>query len=332
MTAGMGRPKSVWLDLPPRMSARRLKRAVRYYYQAGGKKVPLGTNLISAKEEWARLEAGNTTWTFPLVADEYRKLFQSFRPSTRKHYETALRNLEVTFRKFTLDQIRPHHVKKYIRERSKKGAAMFEKRVLSAMWAWAAGEGITHAQNPCRGITFTKAERQAFAPKKLKVYVTDAMFDEVWANGDDILQDSMDLALHTGQRPGDILAARRPDIIDSVLWFTQEKTGARVGVRVEGELARIVERILARRRPSIYLISDKRGQRVLYNALNARFRKARGDATWEFRAIRRKAGSDSPDLKRAQELLGHTDERTTAAHYRDRGLVVAPLQRKTARI
>jgi integrase len=238
----------------------------------------------------------------------------------------------MTFRKFSLEQIKPHHVKSYIRQRTKKSSAIFEKKVLSALWSWAAGEGFTHAPNPCRGITFTKAERQAMAPKTPKVYVTDAMFDEVWARGDDVVQDAMDLALHTGQRPGDILKARRQDIVDGVLWFTQEKTGATVGVQVQDELERVLDRILGRKRPSIYLLSDLRGQRVSYDSLNARFRKARGDATWQFRAIRRKAGSDSTDLKRAQELLGHTNEATTAASYRDRGMIVPPLKRKTARI
>lgn len=329
----MGRPKSVWLDAPPRMTRRpRKKGGFNYYYQADRKKIALGTNEIAAKQEWARLEAGTVAWTFPRIAAEYRKLFPTFSASTRKHYETALRNLEVYLRRFTLEQVKPHHIKKYIRDRSKKGAALFEKRVLSAVWSWAAGEGYTHAPNACRGVSFTKAERRTFEPKKPKVYVSDSMFDEVWARGDEILQDAMDLALHTGQRPGDILNARRQDIIDGVLWFKQEKTGAEVGIIIQGELARVVERILARKRPSMYLICDRHGQRLRYNMLNSRFLKARGEAIWEFRAIRRKAGSDSPDLKKAQELLGHKNEKTTAAHYRDRGLIVPPLERKTARI
>jgi hypothetical protein len=49
----------VWHDLPPRMKARRLASGkVLYYYQAGGKQIALGSNLITAREEWARLEGG----------------------------------------------------------------------------------------------------------------------------------------------------------------------------------------------------------------------------------------------------------------------------------
>ena len=333
--SNMGREKKVWRNDPPRFQPRVMPSGkILYYYQAAGKKIPLGSNLVAAKAEWARLEAGHHVKHFPEVAAEYRKLFPGFALSTRTHYEGALRNLELTFRKFTLEQIKPHHVKTYIRQRTKKGAAMFEKRVLSALYEWARGEGITHAPNPCRGISFTKAERKMFAPKKPKVYVTDAMFDEVWGCGDEILQDAMDLALYTGQRPGDILSARRHDIADGVLWFQQQKTGARVGVRVKGGLERVLGRILARPRPiqSLYLIADRHGQRLTYNALNARFCKARGTSSWQFRHIRTKASADSPSLKRAQQLLGHATETTTATSYRPRGEIVDPLERNLERV
>lgn len=335
MTAGMGRRKSTWPDGPPRMTRRPKKDGFNYYYQTGRKKIPLGDNLIAAKQEWARLEAGHHVKTFSEVAKEYRKLiFPGFEPSTRQHYETALKNLELTFGKLTLEQIRPHHVKTYIRQRTKKGAAIFEKRVLSALFEWARGEGITHAANPCRGISFTKAERKMFQPKKPKVYVTDAMFDEVYARGDWLLQDAMDLALYTGQRPSDILKARRQDIVDGILWFQQKKTGTWVGVKVQGGLARVLERILARPRKvqSIYIIADENGQRVSYDRLNSRFTTARGEAVWEFRHIRTKAAADSPNLKKAQQLLGHANEMTTATSYRPRGEIVEPLERLSERV
>jgi integrase len=340
MTLGMGRPKTSWIDAPPRMTRRpRRKGGFHYYYQAAGKKTPLGTNLITAKEEWARLESNGPKVLFPHVARLYRDAFKDFAASTRDHYERALRNLEVYFRKFTLEQMQPRHVKMYLRKRSKKGAAMFEKRVGSAMFNWARGEGHTSVPNPFHGITFSKAEKRAYqATGRRKVYVTDTAYREVWGRGDDVLQDAMDLAYRTGQRPGDILKARRQDIEEGVefegrrvrvLWFTQEKTEARVGVIIEGELERVLERILGRSRPvaSVYLIADRRGQRVLLGALNVRFRKARGEATWQFRDIRAKTASDMPDLKKAQLLLGHAQETTTVIYRRSAGDVVAALDR-----
>lgn len=184
----MGRPKTAWLDLPPRMTARKLASGkVLYYYQAQGKKIPLGSNLLSAKQEWARLESGVQGTAFPVVSGLYQKaVFQHFAESTKEHYAIALRNLEVAFRNFTLEQITPQDVKDYIRRRSKKGAALLEKRVLSALFTWARGEGITATANPCAGVTFSKTERKGMTIGKRKRYVTDAEFAEVWGRGDEI--------------------------------------------------------------------------------------------------------------------------------------------------
>lgn len=315
------------------MTARRLASGkVLYYYQAGRKKIPLGPNLVVAREEWARLEAGaGLVQRFPHVSAEYRKdTFPAFSLSTRGHYTTALDNLDLAFKAFTLEQIEPRHVKDYMRRRTKKGAALFEKRVGSAFFNWARENGHTKAPNPFQGIKFSKAERRSYGVTgKRDRYVTDAEFNQVYERGDAILQDAMDLAILTGQRPSDLLKARRQDIVEGVLWFVQVKTGHRMGLRVEAELAPVLARILARPRPiqSIYLLSDERGQRLTYDMLMGRFNKARGDATWQFRDIRAKAATDSPDLKRAQELLGHAKETTTTVYRRSKSAVVSPLQR-----
>lgn len=314
------------------MTAREGAEGLLYYYQAAGKKIPLGSDLGEALKEWAKLEAGNMApKLFPEVTKLYRaSVFEHFALSTKEHYETALRNLDQAFHDYTLEQIEPVDIKKYIRLRTKKGAALFEKRVCSAFYEWARGEGHTSAPNPCVGVKFTAAERKSYGRIGRRTrYVTDAEFDEVYAKADELVQDAMDLALYTGQRPGDLLAARRQDIIDGTLWFTQEKTGTRIGIRIEGELDVVLRRILTRPRavPSMYLLSDRRGQRVLYNTLNRRFIQARGEADWQFRDIRAKTATDSPDLKRAQELLGHSQETTTVIYRRAKSNVVAPLKR-----
>lgn len=331
MIPGMGRPKSTWVDLPPRMCARRSKKGARYYYQAGGKKIPLGTNLLEAKEEWARLEHNGPKLLFPKVARLYRAaMFQHFSASTKDHYERALRNLEVFLRKYTLEQLQSRHVKLYLRKRSKKGAAIFEKRVGSALFNWARGEGLTNAPNPFTGIKFSRAEQKSFEPtKRKKQAVPEDVFWATYGRGDEVLQDAMDLAHLSGQRPSDLLKARRTDILEGIWTVVQQKTGATVRIKVEGELQDVIERILTRPRKvqSVYIISDRRGQRVLYGSLNRRFRAARGDSSWQFREIRAKTASDSPDLKTAQELLGHESELTTVIYRRGKG-AVSPLKRR----
>jgi hypothetical protein len=167
MTLGMGRPKTVWPDLPPRMTPRVLKSGkVLYYYQSAGKKLPLGSNLMEAKEEWARLERQGPLVTFPKVSKLYQSTdeFKGFSLSTKSHYSRALDLWDAYLKKYTLEQVQPRHVKKWLRERKKKGAAMFEKRVLSAVFNWARGEGLTAAPNPCAGIKFSRAEKRTFEP------------------------------------------------------------------------------------------------------------------------------------------------------------------------
>lgn len=327
----MGRPKSRFKDLPPRMTARVNKAgAVRYYYQAGGKKLPLGADKASALRLWARHEGGGVGTKFPSIKDAYLvHVRKAVSRESFAHYETALNNLEEAFAKFSLEHIEPRHIKDYIRRRSKKGAALFEKRVLSAMFNWAREEGHTTCANPCAGVKFSKSERRAIGPiGKRERYVTDAEFAQVHAKADWLLQDAMDLGLLTGQRPSDLLKMTRHDIHDGALWIVQKKTGAKVGIRIEGELKVVLERILARPRrvQSIYLIAKDDGQRLSYNSLNGRFLKALGDADWQFRDIRAKAASDSPSLARAQGLLGHAVETTTTGYRRNKGVAVPPLK------
>lgn len=335
----MGRRKTVWLDLPPRMTARTMPSGkILYYYQAAGGKIPLGSDLAAALKEWAALDGGGArTLLFPEIAQLFKAaVYPHLKPSSKKHYDTAIGDegekagLLGAFAAFTLEQIEPQDVKKYIRQRSKKGAALFEKRILSAIFNWARGEGYTKAPNPCIGIKFSGAEKKAIGRLgKRERYVTDAEYAAVWAAADDFTKDAMDLALYTGQRPSDLLKARLQDISEGILWFTQEKTGNRLGVRIEGELETVLMRIQGRPRKvaSMYLLCDEMGQRGSYNSLNARFCKARGEADWQFRDIRAKAATDSPDLKRAQELLGHSKETTTTIYRRAKGNVVSPLKR-----
>jgi integrase len=334
----MGRPKSVWHDLPPRMKGRRLASGkVRYYYQAGGKQIPLGSNIITAKQEWLRLETTGANLLFPSVSKLYRAaVLPSLAYDTRKHYEGALNRLEVYLRKVALEQIEPKDVKAYLRKRSSKGAGMFEKRILSAVFNWARGDGLTSAPNPCHGMKLSIAEKKTLGTTgKRTKYVTDAEFDALHAGAPWLLQDAMDLALLTGQRPSDLFRATRQDVRDGVLWVEQGKTGAKVGIRVQGALATVLERCQKRQRriQSLYLIADAKGQPLNVKRLNGLWTKARGDARWQFRDIRAKAASDSPDLKQAQRLLGHRSETTTAGVYRRTvGDVVSPLERKKSGI
>lgn len=326
MTAEMGRPKTVYLDLPPRMGARTLRSGrVRYYYTGiPGKKIPLGSDLNEARLKWAKFENGeDDSSRFLAVSerwkkDELKKL--AFR--TQKSYAEHLVNLQEAFKDFTLDDIRAVDVRQYLDRRSKKVAGNREVSLLSVIFNWARERGLTNGANPCLGVKRNKERPRGR-------YVTDEEYDGALAKAPPFLQDTMDLALLTGQRVSDVLKMTRQDMRDGVLSVVQDKTGAKVGIRIEGDLKIVLDRVLARPHAvaSVFLIADEQGQRVSYWAINYAFKKLGGD--WQFRDLRAKMVTDEDDLKTAQRRAGHKSEQTTARVYRRiKGDVVGPLKRQ----
>lgn len=318
----MGRRKTVYLDLPPRMTARTLKSGkLRYYY--GPKKLPLGSDLNAGRLKWAEYENGGVddSARFPAISKRWeREELPKLAFKTQKMYAGMLEQLRAGFRNFTLEQVRPADVRKYLDLRTFKVSANREVSLLSSIFNWARERGITDNANPCLGVT-----RNQEKPRGR--YVTDEEYLTAWGKAEPHLQDAMDLALLTGQRVSDVLKMTRQDIREGCLWITQDKTGVKMRVRVEGELASVLARILARPHPvpSMFLISDGTGQRITYWALHHDFLKTGAD--WQFRDLRAKTATDSVDIKSAQQLLGHTNEQTTARVYRrSKGAEVKPLK------
>ena len=141
----------------------------------------------------------------------------------------------------------------------------------------------------------------------------------------------MDLALLTGQRPADVLKIKKSDIRDGALWIVQNKTGARLGIEITGELAAVVARITARQYQAIspYLLQDDKGQPLSLYALRSRFDKAREAAkvSFQFRDIRAKAATDTGDLAHSQRLLAHKNRQMTEHYVKARlGERVRPLR------
>ena len=162
-------------------------------------------------------------------------------------------------------------------------------------------------------------------------YITDAEFDQVKAQAHFTVVDAMDLALLTGQRPADVLKLKRTDIRDGALWIVQNKTGARLGIEITGELAATITRVNERSRHAIsaYLIQDENGQPLTQCALRSRFDKARtlAKVDFQFRDIRAKAATDTGDLAHSQKLLAHKNREMTEHYVKARmGERVKPLR------
>jgi integrase len=212
--------------------------------------------------------------------------------------------------------------------RTQSGAAVRAKRekaLFNHVFNKAREWGYTSQPNPCAGI------RGAKEKGRKSVYITDRMYSDVYDAAEQPLKDAMDLAYLTGQRPSDVLKMTERDIDDGALCVVQNKTGAKLRIIIEGELAMLLARISARKAGykviSMHLIVNETGQPIKLRALQDQFHKARDKAgvdkdSFQFRDLRTKAGTDKTesfgDIRQAQKQLGHSNITTTEHYIRGR--------------
>lgn len=325
----MGRRRQSNFDDPPRFH----KKGNVWYHVTGAvprKWSKLSSDRAEALRLWAQLEGvreDDSTRLFSVVARRYtREIFPTKAAATRRDNEKELANLMKVFAHMPIDAILPMHIREYldIRGQVAKVRANREKALFSHIFNKAREWGYTAAQNPCQGV-------RGFKETGRTRYVTDDEFDQVKACAHYTVVDAMELALLTGQRPADVLKFKRTDIRDNALWIVQNKTGARLGVEITGELAAVIARINARPKKAIspYLIQDENGQPLTQGALRSRFDKARDLAKvdFQFRDIRAKAATDTGDLAHSQKLLAHKKRDMTEHYVKNRiGERVRPLR------
>lgn len=327
----------------PRLRVRAQKSGITfYYYDHGGtprREEPLGSDYGLAVKRWAELEhAGNEkpqqVITFDYVADKYATaVIPTKAPRTRKDNALELAKLREYFNSPTpcpLELIEPRHVFKYLRWRNDAPIrATREKALLSGIWNWARGQGYTAKANPCAGIKGTVG-------KGRDVYVHDAEFTAIRDKADATLRDAMDLLYLTGQRVSDVLKMDATHLRDDHMEVSQGKTKARLRIALVGELAELIERIMARKRAMpvccTRLVMSERGQPLRIGAIQKRFKTARAAAELphiQLRDLRAKAGTDKADgtggIRGAQQQLGHSSVVMTEHYVRARrGAKVTP--------
>ena len=325
----MGRKRQANFDDPPRFHKKG-----KVWYHVSGPLPRVWTKLSSDRAEalrmWAQREGvreDDSTKLFSVIVKRYtREVYPTKAVRTRADNDKELIHLLRVFGHMPIDAIAPSHVREYmdLRGQVAKVRANREKALFSHIFNKAREWGYTGLQNPCQGV-------KGFKESGRSRYITDAEFDKVKAIAHFTVVDAMDLALLTGQRPADVLKIRCADIRDGALWVTQNKTGARLGIEVTGELAAVIARISERLRRAIspYLIQDENGQPLTYFALRSRFDKARklAGVSFQFRDIRAKAATDTGDLAHSQKLLAHKNRDMTEHYVRSRiGERVRPLR------
>ena len=328
----MGRKRTNNLNLPPRMAVKN----GRYYHVSSTmprKWTPLGADINEARRKWADLESEPVAVddkTFSVVARRYmREVLPTLKMHTQRDYTQYCALLEAVFGHVAIDSIRPMDIAEYLRVRGEtsKVRANRERALFSTIFNHARAWGYTDITNPCSGI-------KGFKEKARDRYVSDDEYAAVWACAHPTVQDAMDLALCTGQRPADVLKIVMADILNGKLSVTQNKTGKKLRIAIEGDLESAISRILGkpRKEENPALLQDPDGKRLTYFALRSRFDKAREEAgvNFQFRDLRAKTATDTEDLGHAQRLLGHKNRSTTEIYTRERrGEIVKPLSRRS---
>lgn len=368
----MGRRPTKNLNLPKGMRARVRGGRTYYLLDLGGKprrEVPLAIDdYVAAVQKWAELTVSKipatATITFRHAAERYmREVLPTKASGTQRN---NLRELEVLYQFFDkppipLDKIEPVHVGQYLdwrvrmtvekaveanrqRAREKKPlqpvppdlghvSANREKALLSHIWNFARGKGLTSKANPCAGIKGHKEEGR-------DVYIEDDVYQVVHDAAEQPLKDALDLAYLIGQRPADVLKLTRADIKEGALWLRQNKTKHKLRIAIEGELAALLERVGQRKVMGLGLINMPDGTPMTKFMMRGAMDRARAAAAttrpdlaarikeFQFRDLRAKAATDkdeSAGMTAAQEQLGHTTSTMTRQYVRHRkGKLVKP--------
>lgn len=314
------------------------QRWVYYYYDMrteGKPDVPLGKDHGVALRRWEELHqkqpARAGLLAEAMVAWRERMLPTYTNAQTRRDYGRQLKAMEdfiggLAWKDVTLPMLR-----EYLKKRSAKTQANRELAVLSIVWNYARMEGMTKLPFPAAGMQrsgWKNKEQARDAP------VSDAMFDAVYAHGDQLLRDAMDIASATGMRITDVRTVPLPH--GDVLAVKASKTGKKADFDVA--LSQVLPDLLRRRRANkkaehLMLLAGERKRPVSYRQLNDRFVEARAKAVAQarkaddtvlalaiekmiLRDCRKYAADKADSLEDASRLLQHSSTATTRRHYR----------------
>lgn len=319
-----------------------------YYFDKGGKprkEIPLGSDYVLAVRKWSELMAADA----PTDASTFEQLARRYEgeeiPKKAKTTQATQRGDLKKLRAFftnegesaPLDDITPLMIRTLLdRNQATPTTANRLKRLFSHMFNKARQWGYTKLENPVAGV-------RGFDLPKREVYVTHEVFQAVRDAGGAPLRDAMDLAYLTGQRPSDVLRMAERDLQDGMLVIRQGKTTIKRRIRIEGELAALMERIKARKATrkvwAASLAVNSHGLPLTKQTLRKAFETARKaaaaahpglaeeiQAMW-FYDLRAKAAddvSDDRDDQAAADLLGHQNVATTKRHYLRKGKIVPP--------
>jgi hypothetical protein len=294
--------------------------------------IRLGTDRDEALRRWdelhhhkprtlGRLQEAINRW-------RERELPKYDNAETRRSYAKSLRNVEKVFGEMAWDEVTVPDLRMYLDLRKAKTQGNREMAVLSVVWSKAVMWGMTRLTWPAAGI---KGWKNKEAPREFTV--TDELFSALYAEGDQVLRDCMDIATATGMRLTDARTVLMP--VDGVLRHKAGKTGKWMEFDVASSpvLSALVARREAMKAHSVMLLTTKRGRQVssamLWLRLDAARERAADKAAQTgnpglaqeirgmfLRDMRKRASELAEGLDEAAKLLQHDSKALTRKHYR----------------
>lgn len=305
------------------------------------KDVPLGTDYEEAVRQWdewknhkprirGTLEEAFVRWE----AEELPKR----RQATQRQYAQNLKQIRPFFGVATWEAVEFKHVAEYLDRRSAKFRANREMTLLGTIWRWALKKGITRAPWPVVGKDWKNDE-----PGR-EFEVTDAMFQAVYVEADQVLKDCMDLATSTGLRLTDCRTILCP-AEGQPLRVRASKTNKVAEFVVES--SPVLSALVARRRAitadHLMLLTTPKGKQVTQSMLRTRYDEARDLAVKKAKAegkkllaeqlgkmflrdMRKMAADLAENAEEASKLLQHSSVSLTSKHYRTRADQLRPVR------
>lgn len=317
---------------------RKSGKVVTYYVYdnrgTGKPDVGLGTDYEEALKKWDEIHNRK-----PRIAGTLEEAFERWEAEalpnyknkgTRDVYTRNLRFIRPVFGPATWESVKLPHLKAYLKKRSAKTMGNREMSLLSIIWNWARGEGLTELPWPAAGM-----ERSGWKNKEgaRTFEVTDQLFEAVYEVADEILRDCMDIATATGLRLTDVMSIAMPSA--GMLRFQANKTTKPAYFEVESSpvLSAIYERRKALKADHVMFLSTPKGKPVTYSMLRKRWEDARAAAAKKardagdeelatsieamyLRDMRKRASDLTESLEEASKLLQHSSITVTQRHYR----------------
>jgi len=295
-----------------------------YYLVRKGKWKRLGTDFQASLLEYAKqIEQRSLGGMAGLIDEALKHMSKKLKPNTILQYEAAGERLKDAFAEFAPREVLPRHVaalKMHMSETPNMSNRVIS--VLRGVFSYALEKQMVDS-NPCTGI-------KRHQENKRDRYITDAEFEAILKNSSDNMRVIYEMCYLTGQRIGDVLAIRLSDISADGIAFKQEKTSARLIVRMSPDLEDLIARVKAlprKIRGMTLFCSPRGGKPVHYSSVKDAFRegcKKAGVLHATIHDLRAKSLTDTDDQGNdAQKLGGHTDAKMTARYLRLRKIDVA---------